>query len=1790
MKKTFVLLMILLINIGLFALNKGDIVINEAHYDVAGAVECVEFKNMTNVAIPLDGLTVKNVIGGSYTFSGTGINIPANGFIAINRNSNVRFDIIIGANIIATLNGTVSIDFNEIIEIIYGGVSLDAVKLDKPITKDTSMIRDEAGNWYVGVPSLGFDNKTPSVNTGKILINEIMWDGDSEEYIELKNMTNQDITMSNWMLLNAGSSTSATKSVNISGTIPANGFFLVYDYSSYIGWTARTAGTELFETTALSGKLVLNDADGEVIALQDNNNNTVDKVSLKNINSGGWYAGVDGAKISMERYQSNIFPPGKAGATDNVSSWYSNTGLTSAAINANYSIYSLATGGKGTPGDNNSVFINIYDTTLSDNTKDYNITPSNILYGKIFTASALGDLNTYISKAEYLIYDTTSGTAVTAWTQITDTVNWMFNSGTPVTRGHNYRIDVKFTDKSNVTYQAISSNGITVISNPTTGTAVIKNKEGGTIIPAFGGTLPFGNTINITGSTSDLDSMTAPVVHTVMYNSANPSVKIFETRTSGGAVIAPIDIPNYIFDVGEHYVVSVKAVDPENYLNEVELSTVNFMVTGFEGEYFNAATANDMSTWTSQYKRIESKIDFDWAGGDPDTDSGTKLGSPIGAVNSDRFGAVWRATFEMFENDDYYFYASSDDGMRVYIDGIRIIDSWIDRSVAETKSTSRNLSAGIHTIKVEYYENGGSASAKVSWQRTAGGPKLTFPQPIALYFNPPEGVYTNSVNVSVSITGSAVLSANSKIYYTTDGTTPTLASTSGYPTVNKTFTDTTIVKAIVATNDGRYISEVVSVSYVIEKLDIMGGTYYKGINFNEAVYTRPDQTINFDWGTASPDSGIYTGVPADNFSVRWATRFVAPYTGAYTFITYSDDGVRLWVNNTQIINQWNAHALTTHTGIITLTAGQEYNLKMEYYEQTGYAVAKLKWIMPADSENYEFIFPFYQKLVFTPASGAYANAQNVTIAGVDAGTDIYYTTGSGILNISTGIKYTTSSPININSTSVLRAIYLKNGVQSEEYSATYIIGSNLKSGRYYNGMNFDTFVYSREDAHINFNWGGNSPNSTGYTGVGADTFSVRWLMSFKAPISGIYTFRTQTDDGVRVFVNNSQIINNWTNHSSTSNSGTTTLASGQTYVMRMEYFENTGSAEAQLYWTIPGMTNEVLFPDMPMNPAVYKDSTMAEEIKDNVWSNTGGDKKVFLKFADINIGNAYKYRYTLTNENNVQVKTETLTTTSKSIDVIDNEYTLKIELLSSADVVLMSYSMKLRIDDTPPVVSISDYDQNYDVAGAKYNVYMDGVLWSNGGVAHNRLVASFNATDARSGVDTYTYTSYVSGNLAPFYTQNITFSAINTVSFSAIVGDLADGIKYVQGIAATDRAGNKSDVSYSSGVKIDTVSPQGWIYDIRNDMIVTTTQTLWANGGDNKSKLCYSAVVEDAESGIDTGSYFYSAYLNNTVQVTALRTVGTLSSEQQIDSGILLQGKTDKYIQWITVSDNVGNSKTLTSSGVWIDYTVPDTTGMNFKNLPTDAWANGGADQKTLLYSFDAAKDIDTLGNEMSGISKYEYGIEVDGISITAGNLTTAGGVKSFTVANKYLDGQKVVQKITVWDNVGNRKEVTTSSITVDTISPTINSLTFWENGNQMAMVNDKRFTVLNDSEPDSPITSRTAIDVQFVFNTSDNISGVSHINFRERAVDFVGTNYTWLSADRGGVVLYPEIMFTIYDNAGNFTDYPYTNISFDDISVIKPKLINVEIDSYGKKKKIKYTEAPAKSGNYKKEYLDSNE
>jgi len=138
-------------------------------------------------------------------------------------------------------------------------------------------------------------------------------------------------------------------------------------------------------------------------------------------------------------------------------------------------------------------------------------------------------------------------------------------------------------------------------------------------------------------------------------------------------------------------------------------------------------------------------------------------------------------------------------------------------------------------------------------------------------------------------------------------------------------------------------------------------------------------------------------------------------------------------------------------------------------------------------------------------------------------------------------------------------------VESGAFYGEYF--SNPGSG---SSPDFGDLILTREDSLININFDQNPLPVN-------DDFQVRWTGEIYAPVSGNYNFRTHSDDGVRLFIDGELVIDQWHDFPPTSHYGSIELDAGQ-HSLVLEYYENGGGAECNLFWTPPGSEESLVPP------------------------------------------------------------------------------------------------------------------------------------------------------------------------------------------------------------------------------------------------------------------------------------------------------------------------------------------------------------------------------------------------------------------------------------------------------------------------------------------------------------------------------------------------------------------------------------------------------------------------------------
>ncbi|MGH8024534.1 MAG: TIM-barrel domain-containing protein, partial [Limisphaerales bacterium] len=129
------------------------------------------------------------------------------------------------------------------------------------------------------------------------------------------------------------------------------------------------------------------------------------------------------------------------------------------------------------------------------------------------------------------------------------------------------------------------------------------------------------------------------------------------------------------------------------------------------------------------------------------------------------------------------------------------------------------------------------------------------------------------------------------------------------------------------------------------------GSYFAGENFERLVGSRTDSAINIAIASGATNANqlIYPGLPADgDISIRWEGDLVPTETGVYTLETFSNNGIKLWLNHALLISHWRQGWLPWwNVARVHLQAGRRYPIKLEWTKEQGMETVKLLWKTPS---------------------------------------------------------------------------------------------------------------------------------------------------------------------------------------------------------------------------------------------------------------------------------------------------------------------------------------------------------------------------------------------------------------------------------------------------------------------------------------------------------------------------------------------------------------------------------------------------------------------------------------------------------------------------------------------------------------------------------------------------------------------------------------------------------------------------------------------------------------------------
>ena len=362
------------------------------------------------------------------------------------------------------------------------------------------------------------------------------------------------------------------------------------------------------------------------------------------------------------------------------------------------------------------------------------------------------------------------------------------------------------------------------------------------------------------------------------------------------------------------------------------------------------------------------------------------------------------------------------------------------------------------------------------------------------------------------------------------------------------------------------------------------------------AFTRCDVNISFDWGRGTPSGNLND----DEFSIRWTGRINFPEAAVYRFSTHTDDGIKLWVDGQQLIDAWRSDG--RNNGRIELTAGF-HDVVMTYFEDDGEAMAILTWEQTtSDCPDGQFLAEYFnnrdlegdptvvrceERINYdwdkgSPAAGIDKNNFSARWTGrITFNADTYdftvyadngarlYVDGTELLNgwITNPNNNTWTDRTELSEGAhEVRLEYYEAGGHAYAELAWAAAVMSCPTGQFLADY-FDNAslagdpVFSRCESSIDHNWGAGSPSPE----LDGNRFSVRWRGDFEFS-RGWHTFRSATDDGVQIWVDNDLVISAWFGQTAGVSQQERVRLEAGTHQVVVYYYEWNGLATAQVDW------------------------------------------------------------------------------------------------------------------------------------------------------------------------------------------------------------------------------------------------------------------------------------------------------------------------------------------------------------------------------------------------------------------------------------------------------------------------------------------------------------------------------------------------------------------------------------------------------------------------------------------------
>ncbi len=310
----------------------------------------------------------------------------------------------------------------------------------------------------------------------------------------------------------------------------------------------------------------------------------------------------------------------------------------------------------------------------------------------------------------------------------------------------------------------------------------------------------------------------------------------------------------------------------------------------------------------------------------------------FGKINN--FGLRWTGQLKAPVSGQYTFSIQVADGVKFWLNNKLLINSWKEQDSITYSAQVKLDSAQVYPFRLDYYNGRGESLVKLFWEYP-GKKKQLIPAsafvPEESGFLPKQEYVPYDFSVISDGKGAIVDWRDPELRHPGNGNSLKASHKPG------DFSPEGLTKVTYSASTASKLELEKSFDVLVYQASKLKATYFDTIPGGKEILSRYEPFIDYEWKREIPGTDPLV---RDSFATQWEGEVFAPASGEYIFSIRGDNKARLYLNDSLLIDAWEKKSGLWESSKIDFEKGESIRIRMDYYHNNDFIVAKLYWKVP----------------------------------------------------------------------------------------------------------------------------------------------------------------------------------------------------------------------------------------------------------------------------------------------------------------------------------------------------------------------------------------------------------------------------------------------------------------------------------------------------------------------------------------------------------------------------------------------------------------------------------------------------------------------------------------------------------------------------------------------------------------------------------------------------------------------------------------------------------------------------